>query len=177
MQAESSGGTSLTFVAENLGEAEPGMESPSPDLSGMQFVAGGYYAAFSKSAPHTVMFSDIGNVTSWPVAYRYDVKDNIVALATTSNSVFALTDGWPWVLSGTAPESMTVAKLAGPAACVSPRGVLHERHAEDIHKGPVAGAEPEVVPAGAARRRPVPLLPQRGRRRARRARDRPRGER
>ena len=127
-QAESSGGTSLTFVAENLGEAEPGMESPPPDLSGMQFVAGGYYAAFPKSAPHTVMFSDIGNVTSWPVAYRYDVKDNIVALATTSNSVFALTDGWPWVLSGTAPESMTVAKLAGPAACVSPRGVCVYRN-------------------------------------------------
>ena len=117
-----------TFVPENLGETEPGIESPPGDLAGVRFVAGGYYCGFSRSAPHTVMFSDIGVVTSWPVAYRYDVKDNIVALATTSNSVFALTDGWPWVLSGTAPESMTVAKLAGPAACVSPRGVCVYRN-------------------------------------------------
>lgn len=122
------GAFTLSFVPENLGETEPGIESPPGDLSGMQFVAGGFYTAFSPSSPHTVMFSDIGIVTSWPVAYRYDVKDNIVALATTSNSVFALTDGWPWVLSGTAPESMTVAKLAGPAACVSPRGVCVYRN-------------------------------------------------
>jgi len=123
-----SSGFSAAFVPENLGESEPGIESPPGDLAGMQFVAGGFYAAFSKSSPHTVMFSDIGIVTSWPNAYRYDVKDNLVALATTSNSVFALTDGWPWVLSGTAPESMTVAKLAGPAACVSPRGVCVYRN-------------------------------------------------
>lgn len=125
------GSTSLVtaaFIPENLGETEPGIESPPGDLAGVKFVAGGFYCGFSQSAPHTVMFSDIGVVTSWPIAYRYDVKDNIVALATTSNTVFALTDGWPWVLSGTAPESMTVAKLAGPAACVSPRGVCVYRN-------------------------------------------------
>jgi len=126
--AKASNGFIVPFVPENFGESEPGIEAPPGDLSGAQFVAGGYYTAFSPSSPHTVMFSDIGIVTSWPVAYRYDVKDNIVALATTSNSVFALTDGWPWVLTGTAPESMTVAKLAGPAACVSPRGVCVYRN-------------------------------------------------
>jgi len=122
-EATEPGGFSAAFVPDRLGEAEPGIESPPVDLSGIQFVAGGFYAGFSRSSPHTVMFSDIGTVTSWPIAYRYDVKDNIVALATTSNSVFALTDGYPWVLSGTAPESMTVAKLAGAAACLSARGV------------------------------------------------------
>lgn len=126
--ASASATVTSAFVPESLGETEPGIESPPGDLAGVKFVAGGYYCGFSKSAPHTVMFSDIGVVTSWPVAYRYDVKDNIVALATTSNSVFALTDGWPWVLSGTAPESMTVAKLAGPAACVSARGVCVYRN-------------------------------------------------
>ena len=127
--ASAANGFSVVYAPANLGETEPGIESPPADLSGMQFVSGGYYAGFSKSAPHTVMFSDIGIVTSWPIAYRYDVKDNIVALASTSNSVFALTDGWPWVLSGTAPETMTAAKLAGPAACVSPRGVCVYRNA------------------------------------------------
>lgn len=116
-------GFTVPFLVENLGEAEPGIESPPGDLSGIKFVAGGFYAAFSPSHPHTVMFSDIGIVTSWPMAYRYDVKDNIVALATTGNTVYVLTDGGPWVISGTAPESMTVTKIEDSAACISQRGV------------------------------------------------------
>ena len=122
-------GFALRFEAGMLGETEPGIESPPGDLSGIRYVDGGFYAAFSPSSPHAVMFSDIGIVTSWPIAYRYDVKDNIVALAATSNSVFALTDGFPWVLTGTAPETMVVARLAGPAACVSPRSIVVYRNA------------------------------------------------
>ena len=121
----------FTFAVdpEDAGEQAPGIESIPTDLRCIQHVSGDFYTGFSASNPKTVMFSDIGIVTSWPVAYRYDVKDNIVALATTANSVYALTDGWPWVLSGTSPESMTATKLAGPAACVSPRGVCVYRNA------------------------------------------------
>ena len=119
----------FTVKDENAGEVLPNIEAPSADLTCVQDVPGGFYCGFSPSAPKTVMFSDIDLPYSWPVAYRYDVADNLVALAVTSNSVFALTDGWPYVLSGTAPESMSVAKLAGPAACVSPRGVCVYRNA------------------------------------------------
>lgn len=123
-----SGKITRAVYPDDTGEAEPGIEPIPADLRCLQFVPGGFYAGFSASAPKTVMFSDVGLVTSWPVAYRYDIKDKIVALAVTSNTVFALTDGWPWVLTGTAPESMTAAKLAGPAACVSPRGVCVYRN-------------------------------------------------
>lgn len=117
--------TNISFKVkdEDAGEVMPEMESPPCDLSCIRDVPGAFYCGFSPSAPKTVCFSDIDLLYSWPIAYRYDVADNIVALAVTSNTVFALTDGWPYVLSGTAPESMTVAKIAGPAACVSPRGV------------------------------------------------------
>lgn len=118
-----------TMRVDALGEREPGIEAPPPDLYRIKFVPGGFYAGAARSMPHTVLFSDIGLVTSWPVAYRYDVKDNIVALAVTSNTLFALTDGYPWVLSGTTPESMSATVLAGPAACVSPRGVCVYRNA------------------------------------------------
>lgn len=111
-----------------LGEAMPTIEAPPYDLRCVLAVPGGFYVGISPSHPKTVFFSDIGLVYSWPLAYRYDVGDDIVALAVTSNTVYALTDGWPYVLSGTAPESMTVSKLAGPAACVSPRGVCVYRN-------------------------------------------------
>lgn len=121
-------GYEVRVLDDMLGEAMPQIEAPPYDLRCVLAVPGGYYVGISPSNPKTVFFSDIGLVYSWPVAYRYDVGDNIVALAVTSNTVYALTDGWPYVLSGTAPESMSVAKLAGPAACVSPRGVCVYRN-------------------------------------------------
>lgn len=119
----------VKILDEMLGEEMPTIEAPPYDLRCVLAVPGGYYVGISPSHPKTVFFSDIGLVYSWPVAYRYDVGDNVVALAVTSNTVYALTDGWPYVLSGTAPESMSVAKLAGPAACVSLRGVCVYRNA------------------------------------------------
>ena len=116
-------GFTLTVKDEDAGEIIPEIEAPPADLTCIRDVPGSFYCGFAPSAPKTVCFSDIDLLYSWPTQYRYDVADNLVALAVTSNSVFALTDGWPYVISGTAPESMTVSKLASPAACVSPRGV------------------------------------------------------
>lgn len=122
-------GFSVKVKDEDAGEVLTEIESPPRDLQCILDVPGAFYCGFAKSSPKTVMFSEIDLLYSWPIAYRYDVKDNIVALAVTGNTVFALTDSWPYVLSGTAPESMTVTKLAGPAACVAPRGVCVYRNA------------------------------------------------
>lgn len=110
-------------------EAMPEIEPPPYDLTDMTFVPGNFYAGRARSMPHTVLFSDIDNPTNWATAYRYDVRDNVVKLAVTSNSVFALTDGTPYALSGTAPESMTVTSLASPAACASEKSVIVYKNA------------------------------------------------
>lgn len=114
---------SVKVKDEDAGEIMPDISNPPNDLTCILDVPGAFYCGYSPSKPKTVCFSDIDLIYSWPEAYRYDIRDNIVSLAVTSNSVFALTDGCPYVLTGTAPESMTVAKLAGPAACVSKTGV------------------------------------------------------
>lgn len=119
----------FTVKDEDAGEVLNEIESPFADLRCILDVPGAYYVGFSPSHPKTVCFSDVDLIYSWPIAYRYDIKDNIVALAVTSNTVFALTDGWPYVLSGTDPGGMTVTKLAGPAACVSERGVCVYKNA------------------------------------------------
>lgn len=125
------GGAALSFKVkdEDAGEVITMMESAPHDLVCVQKVPGNYYCGFSRSRPKTVMFSDVDLVYSWPSGFQYDVDDNIVTLAVTSNTVFALTDGYPFVLSGTGPDTMTVSKLAGPAACVSARGVCVYKNA------------------------------------------------
>jgi len=120
---------SFRVADEDVGEVMPQFESPTPGLRDIVKVPGSFYCGFDSRYPKSVMFSDVNHPSNWPIAYRYDVNDNIVALASTSSMVFALTDGWPYVMSGTAPEAMTVSKLAGPAACVSPRGVCVYRNA------------------------------------------------
>lgn len=127
--SEAEAGFTIAVRDESAGETIPEIEAPPPDLRCIHDVPGGYYCGMSPSNPKTVFFSDVNLLYSWPVGYRYDVTDRIVTLAVTSNTVFALTEGWPYVLSGTAPESMTVSKLAGPAACVSERGVVVYKNA------------------------------------------------
>lgn len=114
---------------EDAGETLPEIEPIPEDLKNMTYVPGGFYTGFSPSNPKTVMFSDVGIPTSWPIGFRYDVTDNIVGLAVSTNTVFVLTDGFPFVITGTAPESMTVTKLAGPAACVSKRSICLYKNA------------------------------------------------
>lgn len=113
----------ITVKDEDAGEVLSEIEAPFSDLRCICDVPGAYYCGFSPTHPKTVCFSEVDLIYSWPIAYQYDIKDNIVALAVTGNTVFALTDGWPYVLNGTDPSGMTVTKLAGPAACVSARGV------------------------------------------------------
>lgn len=108
---------------EDAGEVMPSMVSPPVDLSWMTYVPGNFYAGFSAARLRTVMFSDVNKPTSWPDAYMYDIRDNIVGLAVAGNTVYALTDGYPWALSGSAPESMTPTVLSSPQACVSARSI------------------------------------------------------
>lgn len=108
---------------EDAGEVLNPIETMPPDLQCVNAVPGNFYCGFSLSKPKTVMFSEVGLLYSWPLAYQYDVKDNVVALAVAGNSVFVMTDGAPYVLSGTTPESITVTKVGEAAACLSSRGV------------------------------------------------------
>lgn len=113
----------VTVKDEDAGEVMPAIVSAPEDLVWMSHVPGNFYAGYSASKPRTVMFSDVNLPTSWPDAYRYDIRDDLMGLAVAGNTVFALTKGYPWSLSGTAPESMTPTVLSSPQACVSARSI------------------------------------------------------
>lgn len=114
---------SFTVDDADAGEILPVFENPPADLSWMTYIPGNYYAGFSASAPKTVMFTEVNYPTSWPLDYRYDIRDEIVGLAVVGNSVVALTKGAPWVLSGTSPGTMSPSVMQSEQACVSARSV------------------------------------------------------
>ena len=108
---------------EDAGEVIQSIVSPPEDLTWMSYVPGNFYVGVSAANKRTVMFSDVDRPTSWPDAYMYDIKDDFVGLAVCGNTVFVMTTGFPWAISGTAPESMSPAVMATAQGCVSDRSI------------------------------------------------------
>lgn len=143
--------SSFTLADADAGEILPEFESPPDDLAWMTFVPGNYYVGISASAPKTVMFTEQGYPTTWPLEYRYDLRDPLVGLAVCGNSVVALTRGAPWVLTGTAPGSMTSTVLQSEQSCVAARsictmdGAAFYASADGICMIAPTGASPSLV--------------------------------
>jgi len=115
--------TTITVADEDAGESEPGFESAPEDLYILCKVPGNFYAGVSLSNPRTLMLSDAATPTSWPLTTRYDVFGDIVAVVSTANTVFVLTDTKPFAATGSDPAAMIPQGLDPEAACVSRRGV------------------------------------------------------
>lgn len=114
---------SFRVLDEDAGEVMPMLVSATADLVNITTVPGGFFAGFKTSNLREVRFSEVNLPTSWPDSYAYSVHDDVVGLGVTLNSVFVLTRGMPWVLTGTAPESMSASVLASPQGCVSKRSI------------------------------------------------------
>lgn len=106
---------------EDAGEVMPVIENPPDDLDGLVNMPGGFLAGFRDKE---VCFSAPWLPYSWPTEYRMTVDHNIVGLAVSGNDLYVLTDGYPYVLSGSHPETMTMAKLPYPQACSSRRSIV-----------------------------------------------------
>jgi hypothetical protein len=116
-------GVNFKVLDEDAGEVMPNLVGIKPDLIGMKKVPGDFFVGFSKSNLREVRFSEVSIPCSWPDLYAYSVHDDIVGLGVTLNSVFVLTKGMPWAITGTAPESMTPTMLASQQGCVSVRSI------------------------------------------------------
>jgi hypothetical protein len=76
-------------------------------------------------AGNEVCFSDPYKPYSWPASNRYSFSGRGVALVPAGTSVIVLTDGFPILVSGTDPESMSPSTMETYAPCVSKRGVVN----------------------------------------------------
>lgn len=108
-------------TALELGEQLPSLTWTEPGpVSGVCSHPSGFLCGFHL---REVIFSEIGYPQSWPVAYRYSVEADIVAVAVYGQSLVVLTKGYPVVFSGSDPAAMTPEKLTELEPCVSARSV------------------------------------------------------
>lgn len=128
-----SGATTFLFVAEipvndtsftddiksaGLGEALETLawEEPPADLAGLVALPNGFLAGFSDE---TVYFSEVNRPHAWPSAYGVSVGQKIVGLGVFGQSVAVMTKGYPYVISGVSPDSMSAEKLSILEPCIA----------------------------------------------------------
>lgn len=118
-----------TTLPEELG-AELGTEDYDPpldELMGLTYMGSGVIAAFTGK---DLYFCEPYAPWAWPTDYNITVPEAIVGLAASAGVLYVLTEGRPYVITGTDPRSFVPVELPGVYPLVSKR-------AKFAHKGGV----------------------------------------
>lgn len=109
-------------TAEQLGEICPTLDSANiPDAArGLVALPNGIMVCHTE---YDVYFSEPYKPYSWPGGYALTVDYPIVGLGVFGTSVAVLTKGYPYVITGTDPQSMAMERLPMPYACLSKRSI------------------------------------------------------
>jgi len=121
--ASSTGAYEDSILAENLGEPIPSTTySQLPDLArGLVSLPNGMMAAHTD---YDVYFSEPFKPYAWPEGYIQTVDFPIVGLGVFGTALVVLTKGFPYIMDGSDPLSMSSQKLAVPYACVSKKSIV-----------------------------------------------------
>lgn len=109
----------FTVKDEDAGEILVNMVQCPKDLCWIVNMPGNFYAGFATGKKRQICFSEIEIPTSWPDIYRYDIREDAVGLAVSGTTLFVMTVGQPYAISGTDPNGMTVSRIASNQGCVS----------------------------------------------------------
>lgn len=109
----------FTVKDENAADILVSMTMCPKDLCWIVNMPGNFFAGFATGKKRQICFSEIEIPTSWPLAYRYDIREDAVGLAVSGTTLFVLTVGQPYAISGTDPKGMTVSRIASNQGCVS----------------------------------------------------------
>lgn len=112
-----------TVASNAFGEPLPSRNyNPPPStLAGLIALPNGMMAAFSGK---DLYFCEPYQPHAWPETYVLTTDVPIVALACAGTTVWVLTEGVPYRVSGTTPASMVMEKVKANLPCVNARGVV-----------------------------------------------------
>jgi hypothetical protein len=111
-----------TVTAANLGEVLPSLtwDAPPDGLKGLTAMGNGIFAGF---VGKDVYFCDPWHPHAWPQDYILTVDYDVVGLCAFGNSLLVLTNGTPYLISGSHPDNLSLAPVPIDQACVSKRSI------------------------------------------------------
>lgn len=95
--------------------------APPDGLTGLIPLPNGMMAGF---VGKDIYFSEPYRPHAWPEIYSLSTDVPIVALAASGTILWALTQGVPYRLTGTTPDSMAMDKVEANLPCINARGVV-----------------------------------------------------
>lgn len=101
--------------------ATEGWEIPPATLEGMVLMPNGILAAFKGNE---IWFSVAYQPHAWPVEYSLATDHDIVALGVFGESLVVATKGYPYLVTGVDPASMSMGRLELAQSCVSARSLV-----------------------------------------------------
>jgi hypothetical protein len=106
-----------------LGEPLPteGWIEPPSSMIGLTMMGNGIMAGFKENE---VYFSVPFIPYAWPIEYQLTTDQPIVAIGAYGNSLVVTTTEYPYIITGTSPESMSIDKLSHRQPCVAKRGLV-----------------------------------------------------
>lgn len=96
-------------------------DTPDDDLEGLTSLSNGMMAAFKG---REIFFCEPFIPHAWPVKYALKVDYPIKALVGMGNTVMVLTEGYPYRIQGTHPESMLQDRIEENLPCLSGSGAV-----------------------------------------------------
>ena len=137
-QTSALGDTTLYFIAERAASTadflydediypmnevitSANFNAPPDELEGIVALSNGIMAAF---VGKKVYFSEPYRPHAWPEKYIMTVDYPVVGLGAFGSSVAVLTEGMPYVMQGTTPDTMTSQRLEVNLPCVSANSIV-----------------------------------------------------
>ena len=96
-------------------------DAPPEYLQGLTIIQSSILAGF---VDNTLYLSEPGVFHAWPKAYTKSFDSNIVGLAQIGGNLLVLTEGYPYILSGSNPAIMSQARLSARYPCLNRRSIV-----------------------------------------------------
>lgn len=94
---------------------------PPANLKGLIALPNGFLAGFFGQ---TLCFSEVNAPHAWPENYQLSIGSDIIGIAAFGQSIAVMTSGYPHIVSGVTPESMSVEKIPSLEPCISKRSIV-----------------------------------------------------
>lgn len=96
-------------------------DAPPNDLQGLTAIQNQILCGF---VGNKLYFSEIAKPHAWPIAYAQTVEHQIVGIAPLGGSALVLTNGYPYVVQGSDPATLSVSRVDVLYPCLNRRSIV-----------------------------------------------------
>lgn len=126
-------------------------DAPPENLQGVTVIQNNIMAGF---VGNDIYFTEPNQFHAWPVKYKISLEYNIVGMVALGTDLLVLTEGFPYVISGSDPAVLSVTRYSTNYPCLSKRsivqtdaGVMYSTHEGLAIASFVGGVQIATAPA------------------------------